>query len=80
MARQPDIEPTLVLTPSEKLLDDFYRQQELAKELGVTKRTLQRWEELGTGPPMISIGRRTRLYKKSSLLKWLTDREPKRRR
>jgi len=71
--------PALELTPSEKLLDNFYTQPQLADELGVTQRTLQRWEELRTGPPMIQIGRRTRLYRKSSVLKWLVAREQKSR-
>lgn len=69
--------PALELTPSEKLLDGFYTQPQLADELGVTQRTLQRWEELRTGPPMIQIGRRTRLYKKQSVLEWLSSRESK---
>lgn len=61
------------------LLADFYTQEQLAKELRITRRTLQRWAELGEGPPLIQCGRRTRLYKKSSVLAWLASREPKRR-
>jgi hypothetical protein len=75
----PFCEETLHVS-RQSLLDDFWTREQLAQELHVTQRTLQRWEELGIGPPMIAIGRTTRLYKKSSARAWLAAREPKPRR
>lgn len=71
----PKAAPAPEVTPA--LLADFYTQPQLAAELGVTKRTLQRWEELREGPPMIQVGRRTRLYNRESVRLWLMAREPK---
>ena len=77
--KPPELEPfeeTLHVS-RQSLLDDFWTQEQLAQELHVTQRTLQRWEEQGIGPPMIAIGWTTRLYKKSSARAWLAARERK---
>jgi hypothetical protein len=57
-----------------KLLADFLTQGEAASELRVCERTLDRWRTLGEGPPVTKLGRRI-LYRRSSLLKWLTAQE-----
>ncbi|MGD1077632.1 MAG: helix-turn-helix domain-containing protein [Candidatus Sulfotelmatobacter sp.] len=72
----PFCEETLHVS-RQSLLDDFLTQEQLANELNVTQRTLQRWAELRIGPPLIAIGRTTRIYKKSSVLAWLSARERK---
>jgi transcriptional regulator with XRE-family HTH domain len=58
------------------LLEDFYTQPALAGELGVNKRTLQRWEQKRIAPPHIQIGR-MRLYSKATVRTWLLANETK---
>jgi excisionase family DNA binding protein len=64
------------MSPSDPLLSDYYSHEEAANELDVTRRTLDRWERLGEGPPITRIGRRI-LYRRSSLQAWLGARERK---
>jgi hypothetical protein len=59
---------------SEPLLSGFLTKEELAAELRRNKRTLDRWEVLGVGPPRTLVGRQI-LYRRSSLLKWLAAQE-----
>jgi hypothetical protein len=56
------------------LLADFLPRRDAAAELEVCERTLDRWERLGKGPPITRLGRRV-LYRRSSLLAWLRQRE-----
>ncbi len=58
------------------LQDDFFTREELAAELGVTTRTVARWQVLRIGPPITPVGRRI-LYRKSSLASWLAAQESK---
>jgi len=58
------------------LLSDYCTHQQTANELNVTRRTLDRWEILGEGPPITRIGRRI-FYRRSSLQAWLRARERK---
>lgn len=39
------------------LLDDYMSDDECAAELGISKRTLARWDRLRCGPPFLKIGR-----------------------
>jgi hypothetical protein len=64
------------MSTSETLLADFLEQDEAAAELKVCRRTLDRWQQLGEGPPITRLGRRV-LYRRSSLLAWLATRERK---
>jgi hypothetical protein len=63
----------MTITP-ENLLADFLEQDETAAELGICRRTLDRWRQLGEGPPITKLGRRI-LYRRSSLLAWIRGRE-----
>jgi excisionase family DNA binding protein len=45
-----------------------------ADALGVSKRTLDRWESQRVGPPRTKIGR-TSLYRAEALEAWMRDRE-----
>jgi hypothetical protein len=87
MARQEKQNPNpaqrrpiqVVGQPIEKLSDGeianlYYEESELARELKVDVRTLRRWANLRCGPPRTMVGRRI-LYKKTSVLQWLIDRE-----
>ena len=40
--------------------DEYLTPQELARELKLSPRTLQRWRTEGTGPPWHKVGRRVR--------------------
>jgi hypothetical protein len=56
------------------ILAEFMTMEELAAELGRNKRTLDRWDALGIGPPRTRVGR-TILYRRSSVQKWLVAQE-----
>jgi predicted DNA-binding transcriptional regulator AlpA len=58
----------------ETVLTDFLTPAELASELRVCQRTLDRWNMLGEGPPRVTVGRRV-LYRRSSITAWLASRE-----
>jgi excisionase family DNA binding protein len=45
-------------------------QQQLAEELQITVRTLERWRQEGTGPAFIWVGRSPR-YRRSDIDAWL---------
>jgi len=62
--------------PSSKqlLLDGYVRREELAQQLGVSARTIDRWHMLRSGPPRVAVGR-TILYNIQSVHEWLLSRE-----
>ncbi len=53
--------------------------EQLATHLGVTTRTLQRWEVERMGPPRVVIGRQV-FYRTASVDAWLQSREKRRSR
>ena len=55
-------------------LDGYLRRDELATHLGVSVRTIDRWDVEGKGPPCVTVGR-TVLYSVSSVRTWLHTRE-----
>ena len=57
-----------------ELLDDYLTKIQLAEELHRHPRTIDRWTRLRAGPPETVIGRQ-RLYKRTSVEKWLADLE-----
>lgn len=52
------------------VLDDFFTRTALAAELGVCERTLIRWKDCGSGPPITKVGARP-LYRKAAVAAWL---------
>jgi hypothetical protein len=56
------------------ILAEFMTIEDLAAELGRNKRTLDRWDALGIGPPRTRMGR-TVLYRRASVQKWLVAQE-----
>ena len=56
------------------LLADFLDPDETAQELNITRRTLDHWHSLRTGPPRTRIGRRV-YYKRSTLRAWVAAQE-----
>ena len=65
------------------VLEGFLRREQLAQQLGLSPRTIDRWEALRDGPPRVSVGR-TILYNIQSVREWLLSREkppfPRKRR
>ena len=55
-------------------LDEYVSREELARQLGKSVRTLDRWETMRTGPPRTKIGRSV-LYRKEALSEWLREHE-----
>lgn len=70
-ARPTDVQDTL---PASLVLEGFLRREELAQQLGLSPRTIDRWEALRIGPPRVHIGR-TILYSIQSVREWLLSRE-----
>jgi hypothetical protein len=60
------------------LLNEYFAPAELAAELNVCPKTLDRWRIEGTGPPITKIGRRT-YYSRSGVATWLRTREKRSR-
>ena len=58
------------------LLGDYFAENELAAELDVTVRTVQRWRANREGLPATFIGNRP-VYNKASVRSWLKGRERK---
>jgi hypothetical protein len=56
------------------LLDEYLPPAELAAELSVCKKTLDRWRVLGIGPPITKIGRKP-YYSRAGVVAWLRARE-----
>lgn len=56
------------------LLEGYLRREELAQQLQVSPRTIDRWHTLRSGPPRVTIGR-TILYSLDSVREWLKSSE-----
>jgi excisionase family DNA binding protein len=52
------------------MTDKLLTQQQLADELEVSLRTLERWRQEGTGPAFILVGRSPR-YRRADIDAWL---------
>jgi len=61
---------TTVGTERVGLLDDYFDERELARELKMSLKTLHRWAEQGRGPKRSKIGRRT-FYSRHAVTAWL---------
>jgi hypothetical protein len=62
-------------TDSRKLMADAYTRVQLAKELRVSERTLERWCSQGIGPPRRRMGRRV-IYLHNEVLAWRNSLGP----
>lgn len=56
------------------ILDGFVQRAELVRILGISERTLQRYDESRAGPPRIPVGHQT-WYRVESVREWLIARE-----
>jgi excisionase family DNA binding protein len=58
------------------LLSEYSSPAELASELRISQRTLDRWVSIGEGPPRVTIGRKV-LYRRDAVAAWMRSRERK---
>jgi predicted DNA-binding transcriptional regulator AlpA len=56
------------------ILEGFLRRDELARQISLSPRTIDRWQALREGPPRVHVGR-TILYNVQSVREWLQSRE-----
>jgi hypothetical protein len=66
-------------TTDPTLLIGLLKPEQLAEQLNVTTRTLQRWETERIGPPRVVVGRQI-FYRIASVDAWLISREQRRGR
>lgn len=59
---------------SNQILSNYISAESLAEQIGVTPRTLFRWQQKRVGPPVTQIGRKN-FYKISSVEDWLKQNE-----
>jgi Helix-turn-helix domain len=71
--------PAEVAEIGQPLLRDYLLPDELAAELNVCEKTLDRWAAVGEGPPKTKIGRKT-YYSRAGVAAWLRSREEKSKR
>ena len=62
------------MSNTEPILAEFLTREELAAELELNPRTLDRWDVLRMGPPRTFVGRKV-LYRRTSIQKWLAAQE-----
>ncbi len=56
------------------LLAEYLTPTACAAELGIDKRTLERWHRLGEAPPRTKIGKKV-LYRHQAVAEWLRAQE-----
>jgi predicted DNA-binding transcriptional regulator AlpA len=61
------------------ILEGYLRPEEMAQQIGVSTRTLARWQVHRIGPPRVVIGRQI-FYRLASVLEWLESREQRRKK
>ena len=58
----------------ENLLAGYLTHEELADQLDVSTRTIDRWRRLREAPPVTRVGKRL-LYRRAAVEAWLASRE-----
>ena len=76
LPQEPCIPPSDSQPLAKLVLEGYLRREELAQQLCLSPRTIDRWEALRIGPPRISVGR-TILYNIPSVQEWLLSNERK---
>lgn len=67
------------MSEASPVLAGYLTKEQLAQQLGISPRTLARWELLRQGPPRVALGR-TVLYRVESVHQWLAAKETRARR
>ncbi len=62
-----------------ELLDGYLSKAEVARQLGMSPRTLDRWAATRIGPPRVHVGHKI-FYREAAVRRWLGEREERRRR
>jgi DNA-binding transcriptional MerR regulator len=60
---------------SSSLKEKVMTSREVAKAIGVTRKTLSVWRSNGYGPPYYELTKRTKLYATEDVIKWLERRK-----
>ena len=60
--------------PHAQFLGGYVTETECAEELGISRRTLQRWHRLREGPPRTLVGKKIK-YRRASVAAWLIEQE-----
>ncbi len=60
--------------PHAQFLGGYVTEEQCAEELGISRRTLQRWHRLREGPARTYVGKRIR-YRRDAVTAWLLSRE-----
>jgi predicted site-specific integrase-resolvase len=55
------------------VLEDYVPEDDLARDLGITRRTLRMWRARGEAPPITRLGLRI-LYHRDDIREWLRSR------
>jgi excisionase family DNA binding protein len=55
--------------------DTYLTIDELARELRVSAKTLERMRARGDGPPALKLGRKRLLYSRAAISRWLRSRQ-----
>jgi DNA-binding transcriptional MerR regulator len=61
------------------ILEGYLKPAELAAQLGITLRTLRRWEQKRIAPPRTAVERQI-FYKVASVQAWMESREQRRKK
>ena len=69
-----DGERKTVTKPGKSVMAELLTRDEMAEQLGVCARTLDRWHRLGLGPPRFKIGRKW-LYRVGAYRDWIEENE-----
>ncbi len=63
-----------ITKPNKSVMAEFLTRDEMAEQFGVSVRTLDRWHQLGRGPPRFKIGRKW-LYRVRAYRDWIEENE-----
>lgn len=61
---------TLMSDTRTQILEGYLRPKDMAKQIGISTRTLARWQVRRIGPPRIVVGRQI-FYRLASVYAWL---------
>jgi predicted DNA-binding transcriptional regulator AlpA len=67
------------MSKATKILDGYLSERDLAAQLGISLRTLYRWNDRGFAPPRIVLGRKI-IYSADAVRSWLDSQATKPRR